>query len=58
MNYNSYHILEELGIMPNRLEKYRSFNINNNLSFIDNFPFLGSSFDDLVKKLGMMILSN
>ena len=37
--------------MPNGLEKYISFSINNELSFIDNFQFLSSSLDRLVKNL-------
>ena len=30
---------------------YRSFSINKKLSFIDNFPFLSSSLDSLIKSL-------
>ena len=33
------------------MEKYTSFSINNRLSFIDNFQFLSSSLDSLVKNL-------
>ena len=58
-NYNSHLIMQELGkfnlkinVMPNGLEKYMSFSINNNLSFIDSFQFLSSSLDSLVKNLG------
>ena len=29
--------------MPNGLEKYLNFSINNNLGFVDNFQFLSSS---------------
>ena len=43
-NYNSHLIVQELGkfnlkisVIPNRLEKYMSFTINNKLSFIDSF---------------------
>ena len=43
-NYNSYLIMQELGkcnleinVIPNGLEKYMSFNINNKLVFIDSF---------------------
>ena len=35
--------------MPNGLEKYISFSINNKLSFIYSFQFLSSSLDSLVK---------
>ena len=37
--------------MPNGLEKYVSFFINNKLSFIDSFQFLSSSLDNLIKNL-------
>ena len=33
-------------------KKYMSFTINNKLSFIDNFQFLSSSLDRLVKNVG------
>ena len=36
----------------NGLEKYMSFGINNELSFIDSFQFLSSPLDSLVKNLG------
>ena len=36
---------------PNGLEKYVSFSINNQSSFIDSFQFLSSSLDRLVKIL-------
>ena len=56
-NYDSYLFMQELGrfnlkisIIPNALEKYMSFTINNKLNFIDNFQFLSSSLDSLVKK--------
>ena len=55
-NYDSHLIMQELGkfnlkinIIPNGLEKYMSFSINNKLRFIDSFQFLSSSFDSLVK---------
>ena len=55
-NYDSYLIMQELGkfnlkinVIPNGLEKYMSFSINNKLSFIDSFQFLSSSLDSLVK---------
>ena len=37
-----------MNVIPNELEKYMSFGINNNLSFIDSFQFLSSSLDSLV----------
>ena len=58
-NYDSHIIMKVLGkfnlklnAVPNRLEKYMSFNINNILNFIDSFQFLLSSLDSLVKNLG------
>ena len=55
-NYDSYLTIQELGIfslkinvIPNGLEKYMSFSINNKLSFINSFQFLSSSLDSLVK---------
>ena len=58
-NYNSHLIMQQLGkfnleiyIIPNGLEEYMTFTINNNkLSFIDSFQFLSSSLDSLVKHL-------
>ena len=41
----------KISVMPNGLEKYMRFSINNTLSFIDNFQFLGSSLDTLIKNL-------
>ena len=41
----------EITVIPNGLKKYMSFSINNKLSFIDSFQFLGSLLDNLVKKL-------
>ena len=38
--------------IPNGLEKYMIFNINNNLIFIDSFQLVSSSLDSLVKILG------
>ena len=50
--------MQELGIfnlkinaIPNGLEKYMNFSINNKLSLIDIFQFLSSSLDSLVKNL-------
>ena len=58
-NYDNHLIMEELGkfnlkisVIPNGLEKYMSFTINNKLSFIDNFQFLSSLSNSLVKNLG------
>ena len=58
-NYDSHIIMQELAkfnfkinVIPNGLEKYMSFNINNKLSFTDSFQFLSSSFDSLIKNLG------
>ena len=57
-NYDSDLIMQELGkfylkirVLPNELEKYMSFTINNKLSFIDSFQFLSSSLHSLVKNL-------
>ena len=41
----------KINFTPNGLEKYMSFSISSNLSFIDSFQFLSSSFDTLVKNL-------
>ena len=48
-NYDSHLIMQELGkfnlkinVIPNGLEKYMSFSINNKLSLIDSFQFLSS----------------
>ena len=55
-NYDSHFIMQELGkfdikisIIPNGLEKYMSFTINDKLSFIDSFQFLSCLLDSLVK---------
>ena len=57
--YDSHLIMEELdkfklkiNVIPNGLEKYMSFTINNRLNFIESFQFLSSSLDTLVKNLG------
>ena len=42
----------KINVIPNELEKYMSFTINNKLSFIDSFQFLISSLDSLVKNFG------
>ena len=56
--YYSHLIIQEVGkfnfkisVIPNGLEKYMSFNINNKLIFIENFQFLSSSLEGLVKTL-------
>ena len=56
--YYSHLIIQEVGkfnfkisVIPNGLEKYMSFNINNKLIFIESFQFLSSSLEDLVKTL-------
>ena len=41
----------KIDVLPNGLEKYMSFSINNKLSFIGSFQFLSSSLDSLVKSL-------
>ena len=41
----------KINLVPNGLEKYVSFTINNKLSFIESFQFLSSSLDTLVKNL-------
>ena len=57
-NYDIHVIVQELGKfnlkidgIPNGLEKYISFTINNKLSFIGNFQFLSSLLDSLLKNL-------
>ena len=56
--YDSHLIMQKLGkfnvkvnVIPNELEKYMSFAINNKLSFMDSFQFLSFSLDSLVKNL-------
>ena len=56
--YYSHLIIQEVGkfnfkisVIPNGLEKYTSFNINNKLVFIESFQFLSSTLESLVKKL-------
>ena len=58
-NYDSHLTLHKLDIfdfkisvIPNELEKYMSFNINNKLIFIETFQFLSSSSDSVIKNLG------
>ena len=40
-----------LDVIPNGLEKYMSFTINNKLSFIDSCQFVSPSSDSLVQNL-------
>ena len=54
-NYDSHLIMQELGkfnlkinAIPNGLEKYMSFTINNKLILIDSFEFLSSLSGSLV----------
>ena len=39
----------KINVIPNELEKYMSFTVNDKLSFTDSFPFISSSLDSLVK---------
>ena len=39
-------------VIPNGLEKYMSFNINNKLIFVNTFQFLSFLLDSLVRNLG------
>ena len=57
--YDSHLIFKELtkfncrvSVIPNGLEKYMSFTLNNNIVFIDSMLFLNSSLDKLIKNLG------
>ena len=57
-NYDSNLIMQELGkfnfkvnVIRNGLQKYMIFIINNKLLFLDNFLFISSSLDSLVKNL-------
>ena len=58
MNYDSHLTMQELGkfnltgnVIPNGLEKHMSFNIKNQLIFINSFQFLSSLLDSLVTTL-------
>ena len=42
----------KINVIPNGLEKYMIFTINNKLRFIDSFQFLSSWLNSLVKNLG------
>ena len=41
----------KINVIPNGLEKYMSFSINNKLIFFDSFQFLRFPLDSLVKNL-------
>ena len=41
----------KVNAIPNGLEKYMNFSINNKLGFIDGIQFLSSSLDSLVKNV-------
>ena len=41
----------KISVLPNRLEKYISFTINNKLSFNGSFRFLSFLFNSLVRNL-------
>ena len=56
--YDSHLIIKEIGksnvgvsAIPNGLEKYMDFTINNNLAFIYSMQFMNSSLNALVKNL-------
>ena len=58
-NYDSHLIMQEIGkfnlkiyFIPNGLEKYMSFTINDKLNFTDSLQFLSSLLNSLVKSLG------
>ena len=42
----------KISVIPNGLEKYMSFTLNDNIAFIDSVLFMSSSLDKLVKNLG------
>ena len=47
----------KINVIPNELQKYMKFNINNELSLIDLFQYLSFSLDSLIKGLVRMTLS-
>ena len=56
--YDNHLIMQEIGkfdlkvnFIPNGLEKYIAFTINNNLGFIESMQFMNSNLDALVKNL-------
>ena len=42
----------KVNVIPNGMEKYMIFTINNKFSFIDSFQILSSSLDSVVKNIG------
>ena len=42
---------EKINVIPNRLEKYMAFTINENIVFIDSMQFMNCSLDKLFKNL-------
>ena len=59
--YDSHLIIHKIGqfdvkvnVIPNGLEKYMAFTLNNNLVFVDSMQFMNSSLDILVKNLSEM----
>ena len=59
--YDIHLIMQEIGkfnvkisVIPNGLEKYMAFTINNNLVFTDSMQFMNFSLDTLVKNLSEM----
>ena len=59
--YDSHLIMQKIGkfdvkvnVIPNGLEKYMAFTINNNLLFIDIMQFMNYSLDTLVRNLSKM----
>ena len=58
-SYDPHLIMQELrkcnfkiNVIRNGLEKYRSFNVNNKLIFINSFQFFSSLLDSLVETYG------
>ena len=41
----------KINVIPNRLEKYMTFFLNENLVYIDSMQFMNSSLDTFVKTL-------
>ena len=41
----------KINVIPNELEKYMNFTINNKLVFVDSFQFLSSSLDSFAKNV-------
>ena len=58
-NYGTHLIMQELrkfdlfiNVIPDGLERYMRFSIDNKLVFVDSFQFLSCSIDNSVKNLG------